>query len=68
MAKKSTEPKVKVMRDTKTNHQTGYHKPVRNKPTNYKMSSHKAFCKRCLAGNGVCTRTGTAWPDENCEL
>lgn len=36
------------MNKTKTNHQTGYHKPVVNPTTNYPKDSHKAFCKRCL--------------------
>jgi len=39
---------------TKTNHQTGYHKRVKNPTTNYPMDSHKEFCKRCKAYNGGC--------------
>ena len=39
---------------TKTNHQTGYHKPVVNPTTNYPMDSHKEFCKRCKEFNGGC--------------
>ena len=36
------------MNKTKTNHQTGYHKPVVNPTTNYPKDGHNAFCKRCL--------------------
>lgn len=36
----------------KTNHQTGYHKPVVNPTTNYGPDSHKKFCERCEKRNG----------------
>lgn len=39
---------VKVVQNTKTHHQTGYHKPVKNPTTNYPKDSHKEFCKRCF--------------------
>lgn len=52
MKNEQTKP-VKVVRNTKTHHQTGYHKPVKNPTTNYPKDSHKEFCKRCLAHNGV---------------
>jgi len=54
---------------TKTNHQTGYHKPVRNATTNYPKDSHSAFCKRCVGYNGgVCPKTGTAVVSKACDL
>ena len=57
------------MKQTKTNHQTGYHKPVTNPTMNYPMDSHKAFCSRCLVYNGgVCPVTGTACPTKNCNI
>lgn len=34
MKNEQTKP-VKVVRNTKTHHQTGYHKPVKNPTTNY---------------------------------
>lgn len=40
--------------NTKTNHQTGYHKPVKNPTTNYQADSHKEFCKRCKVYNNGC--------------
>lgn len=67
MKNEQTKP-VKVVRNTKTHHQTGYHKPVKNLTTNYPKDSHKAFCKRCLGYNGgVCPRTGLA-PSKACDL
>ena len=53
---------------TKTNHQTGYHKPVVNPTTNYPMDSHKSFCKRCVKINGCCPMTGTAHASKNCDI
>ena len=47
MKHEQTKP-VKVARNTKTHHQTGYHKPVKNPTTNYPKDSHKEFYKRCL--------------------
>lgn len=41
-------------KDTKTNHQTGYHKPVVNPTANYPMDTHKEFCKRCIKRHGKC--------------
>ena len=38
---------------SKTNHQPGYHKPVVNPTTNYPPDSHKKFCVRCMARNGL---------------
>lgn len=57
------------MKQTKTNHQTGYHKPVTNSTTNYPMDSHKAFCKRCVKYNGgVCPATGTTKLYQHCDI
>lgn len=42
-----------VSKHKKTNHQPGYHKPVVNPTTNYAPDSHKKFCVRCMARNGV---------------
>nr|DAT94347.1 MAG TPA: hypothetical protein [Caudoviricetes sp.] len=58
------------MNKTKTNHQTGYHKPVVNPTTNYPKDSHKSFCKRGLEryNNGVCPITGTSKPSSRCDL
>lgn len=66
MKNEQTKP-VKVVRSTKTHHQTGYHKPVKNPTTNYPKDSHKEFCKRCLAHNGVCPRTNGK-PSKACDL
>ena len=67
MKKEQTKP-VKVARNTKTHHQTGYHKPVKNPTTNYPKDSHKAFCKRCMGYNGcVCPRTNGN-PTKACDL
>ena len=58
----------KEARETKTNHQTGYHKPVKNPTTNYPMDSHKEFCKRCLRYNNLaCPVTGYK-PTKACSL
>lgn len=46
--------KAKIDRVTKTNHKTGWHRPIKNPTTNYPMDSHQAFCKRCLTYNGGC--------------
>lgn len=58
------------MNKTKTNHQTGYHKPVVNPTTNYPKDSHKAFCKRCLERyhEGICPITGRRVPSGRCDL
>lgn len=59
----------KTMNKTKTNHQTGYHKPVVNPTTNYPKDSHKAFCKRCMGYNGgFCPNTHSIRPDGRCDL
>lgn len=55
------------MNKTKTNHQTGYHKPVINPTTNYPMDSHKEFCKRCMVYNGHCPITGGK-PSKHCDI
>lgn len=57
------------MNKTKTNHQTGYHKPVVNPTTNYPKDSHKAFCKRCLDRyHGICPMTHSRNPSGRCDL
>lgn len=58
------------MNNTKTNHQTGYHKPVVNPTTNYPKDSHKAFCKRCLERyhEGICPITHSKNPSGRCDL
>jgi hypothetical protein len=58
------------MNKTKTNHQTGYHKPVVNPTTNYPKDSHKAFCKRCLERyhEGICPITGTSKASSQCDI
>lgn len=58
---------MKNMNKTKTNHQTGYHKPVINPTTNYPMDSHKEFCKRCMGYNGRCPITGGK-PSKRCDI
>ncbi len=42
----------------KTNHQDGWHHPVKNPTTNYRPDKHSEFCKRCFAHNGYCVETG----------
>lgn len=42
------------MKETKTNHRTGYHKPIKNPTHNVAPDSHKAFCERRFAKNGGC--------------
>lgn len=58
------------MNKTKTNHQTGYHKPVVNPTTNYPKDSHNAFCKRCLERyhEGICPITHSKNPSGRCDL
>lgn len=58
------------MNKTKTNHQTGYHKPVVNPTTNYPKDGHNAFCKRCLERyhEGICPITGSRVPSGRCDL
>lgn len=57
-------------KNTKTNHQTGYHKRVKNPTTNYPMDSHQEFCKRCLHlyHGGICPVTHTKRPSKECSL
>lgn len=56
-------------RTTKTNHQTGYHKPVVNPSANYTADGHAEFCKRCLEYNGgVCPSTGKKYPNKDCRI
>lgn len=58
-----------MAKQTKTNHQTGWHKPVVNPTTNYPMDSHKAFCRRCLSANGdICPITQTDKVYKRCEI
>lgn len=57
-----------VKRDTKTNHRTGYHKPIKNRTTNYPKDGHKAFCVRCRGYNGGCPMTGKSAPSRSCSL
>lgn len=58
------------MNKTKTNHQTGYHKPVVNPTTNYPKDGHNAFCKCCLERyhEGICPITGSRVPSGRCDL
>lgn len=58
------------MNKTKTNHQTGYHKPVVNPTTNYPKDGHNAFCKRCLERyhEGICPITHSKNPSGRCDL
>ena len=56
------------MKDTKTNHQTGYHKPVKKFTTNYPKDSHEKFCKRCIGYNNGCPVTGTSKPSADCNI
>lgn len=55
---------------TKTNHQTGWHKPIVNPTLNYPMDTHKEFCNRCLKRyhNGVCPMTKSGHPSKDCSL
>lgn len=69
MKPKTNEPTTtRPNRATKTNHQTGYDKPVKNPTTNYPMDSHKRFCTRCLTANKGCPKTGTINPSPTCDL
>ena len=43
-------------------------KPTRNPTTNYALSPHKAFCRRCLAYNQGCPKTGRGRPTRSCAL
>jgi hypothetical protein len=58
------------MNKTKTNHQTGYHKPVVNPTTNYPKDGHKDLCKRCLERyhGGICPMTHSKNPSGRCDL
>ena len=59
---------IKTKANTKTNHQTGWHKRVVNPTTNYPKDSHSAFCKRCKAHNGCCPITGTDKASKGCDI
>ena len=52
----------------KTNHADGWRKPVNNPTTNYGKDSHKAFCERCMAYNGLCPATETSRKSIACNL
>ena len=53
----------------KTNHQTGYRKPLRNPTTNYGKDTHSKFCERCMAFNhGICPDTETPRKSFACSL
>ena len=52
--------------DPRANHQT--RKPPRNPTTNYALPPHKAFCRRCLAYNQGCPKTGRDRPTRSCAL
>ena len=59
----------KPAKTAKTNHQTGWHKPIVNPTTNYAIDSHKAFCKRCIGYHGGnCPVTGRATTSKSCSL
>lgn len=54
---------------TKTNHSTGYHKPVKNPTLNYPKDTHKDFCKRCFPKHkGICPVTGMPILAKECDL
>lgn len=54
---------------SKTNHSTGYHKPVKNPTQNYPMDTHKDFCKRCFpAHKGICPMTGLPILSKGCSV
>lgn len=54
---------------TKTNHQTGYRKLIKNPTTNYPMDTHKAFCKRCKKINGdICPMTRKKFINTRCSV
>ena len=55
------------MKETKTNHKTGWHKRIKNPTTNYRKDEHKDFCRRCLDHNIVCPVTGYK-PSKLCDL
>lgn len=59
---------MKEKKTTKTNHQTGWHKRVKNPTTNYPMDTHKDFCKRCLKINGLCPMTNSMAPHKGCNV
>ena len=40
----------------------------KNPTTNFAPDPHKAFCKRCLAHNGKCPKTGTNKIDKSCTV
>lgn len=65
---KKANPEVKKTRETKTNHQTGWHKRVANPTTNYPKSTHAEFCRKCLSYNNGCPNTNTPYPDRHCTL
>lgn len=61
--KKQSKPESK---DPRSSRQT--RKPVRNPTTNYPLSPHKFFCRRCLAYNHGCPKTGRDRPTRSCAL
>lgn len=51
----------------KNNEKTG--KPAKNPTTNYAMSSHKIFCKRCFDHNkGICPVTNRKVKSASCNI
>ena len=69
MGKQKQGGQPKAARNTKTNHQTGWHKPIVNPTTNYAKDSHKAFCKRCMKANDdKCPITGSQNASKSCDL
>ena len=52
----------------KTNHQTGWHKRVKNPTKNSKSITHKEFCEICYAYNKCCINTNTTRLDKNCSI
>lgn len=58
-----------IEKKRKTNHQTGWHKPIVNPTQNAKADGHKDFCDRCLGAHDlICPETGTNHPSKNCTL
>ncbi len=44
-------------------------KPAKNPTTNYRMDSHKFFCKRCFDHHGeICPATGRKAKSAKCSL
>lgn len=57
-----------MTREKKTNHQPGYHKPVKNPTTNCPKDTHKDFCRRCIVHNRFCPANGRDYPSRSCSL